>query len=127
MDQTTGRDDFLNTTVIESATDDISPVSQVCNKHFVVADLRQNILFDLGRRIGLFESHRETFKESFVENVSPDETTIITTLTLSVCSRNHVETLFGLNVTTDLLEEDTLTLKNRLETQDLIGRKINFI
>ena len=64
---------------------------------------------------------------SFVQDVGTDEPTIVRTLTLGVCQSDDIETILGLNELTDLLEEDTLTFKDGLKTQDLVRCQINFV
>ena len=75
----------------------------------------------------MLKSESETLKECFVENIGADEATVIRTFTLGVGSSDNVETFSRLNIATSLLQENTLAFKNRLQTQDLVRGKVNFV
>ena len=132
MDQTTGADDFLNTTIIEGFADDVCPINQslaeVTIFHTKIqSNTFKNLLFNRRGRIGLFKGYRKPFKECFVEHIGADKSTVVRTLTFGVCSGNHVESSGRFHETTNLFQEDTFTFKDRLKTQDFIRSKVNLI
>ena len=132
MDETASGDDFGQSTFIEGLTNNISPSHQFINKLFCFnTRSTKNIVEDLSlgflSRIFLFHSDRETLKERFVHNVGTDKAAIVRTLTLGVCCSNHIETIFRMNKAINLLEEDRLAFKHRLETHQFIRTKVNLV
>ena len=75
----------------------------------------------------MLNSHSETLKECFVENIRADESTIVAALTLRVCCSKHCEAISRMHNLTSLLVEVWLALKNRLKTEDVLGAKIALI
>ena len=75
----------------------------------------------------MLKGDRETLKECFVEHVGANKTTVIATLTLGVSSGKDVETSSRRHLTTDLLQEDTLALKDGLQAEDLVRCKVNLV
>ena len=64
MNQTTGRDDFFNTTIIESLADDVTNLQVVCRSSIIDTERHCNIGNNLGflnEWIFLFKGHRESF------------------------------------------------------------------
>ena len=132
MNQTTGADNFLNTTIIECLADDIAPIAKSLTEISIFYTQVQSNSFEnslLGRRgrIGLLESDREAFQECLVKHVGADKATIIRTLTLGVCGGNHIKPRSRFYEASNLFQEDTFTFQNRLKTQDFIGSKVNLI
>ena len=86
MDQTTGRDNLLDTTII-GLTDNVVSVTgfyRSQDNHIeVTSNTLKNLQFGCWSRILLFKGDRESFQECFVQNVV-DESSIIGTLTLGV-------------------------------------------
>ena len=127
MNQTTSRDHFINTTIVEGLANDVSPINKVSDETVILTNLGKNFGLNGSSRIRLFKGDWESFQESFIENISSDETTIVRTLTFGVCSSNHSESRCGFYILTNLLQEDTFTFQNRLQTQDLVRCKIDLV
>ena len=127
MNQTTSGDNLINTTIVEGLTDNVCPVNQVLTEFLVITIGLKNLLLCRRSRIGLFEGDTETFKECFVQNVGTDEPTIVRTLTLGVGSGDDLKTVRRFDESTDLLQEDSLTLKDRLKTEDLVRSQVNLV
>ena len=132
MNQTTSRDDLINRTISKRFADDLSPSDQTINEDLVsdaveIKVLIKNLTLSRSWRILLFNGDRKTLKKGFVEDVGADESTIITTLALGVCSSNHIEASGRMNDLASLLIEIWIALKNRLQAQNVFRTKITLV
>ena len=124
MDQSSSRDDLVNTTVDECLADDVCPVDEFLDKvvvrnfdrtgHFV-----ENLFLDRDRWILLLTGDRITLEECLVEDVSSDKATIVRSLPFRVCGSNHGEPMSRSDILTSLLDEISTAFEDGLETHDL--------
>ena len=132
MNQTTGRDNLFDTTIIEGLTDDVSPVSQTAftevrsNHVKVTSNTLKNLQFSCRSRILLFKGDRESFQECSFRTLVPMNRPSSEPLPL-VLSSKYVESFLRLDELTNLLEEDTLTFQDGLKTQNLVRCQVNFV
>ena len=87
----------------------------------------QDFILYSRRRIFLLKGNWKTLKKRFIQHIGADKTSIIRTLTFSICGSNYSKSCSRFDILTNLLQEDTFTFQNRLQAQNLIGCKINLI
>ena len=127
MDQTTSGDQLFDTTLIEGLTDDVCPVSRVFTELVIITLETEDLSLSCRSGILLFKGDREPLKEYSFRTLVPMNRPSSEPLPLVFVSSDDIETVLGLNELTDLLEEDTLTFKDGLKTQDLVRCQINFV
>ena len=66
----------------------------------------------------MLKGHRKTLKECFIQDISADEASIIRTLTFGVGSGDDIESFRRLNELTNLLQEDSLSLRELIEGKE---------
>ena len=116
MDQTTGRDNLFDTTIIEGLTDNVAPQSsqdatEVRSNHIkVTSNTLKNLQFSCRSRILLFKGDGESFKNAFsLRTLVPINRPSSEPLPLVLPKANNVESFLRLDELTNLLQEDTLT------------------
>jgi CBS domain-containing protein len=131
--ETTSGDHVVDATGGEGLADDLRPLREVVRELLVTAvevvhQVEDNLALLRARRVLLLKRDLETLKERFVLNASTGETLgVLTTLTLRVRGRDDRETGSRNDLLVDLLEVDTLTLKDRLKTHHLVRTKIDLV
>jgi len=96
MSQTTSADNLIDTTIVKSFTNDICPVGKLLGKARIInfkriAKLIENLTLNRAAGIFLLKGYTETLKESFIQNISADEATVIRTLALCIGSSNNIK------------------------------------
>ena len=125
-------DNLGNATFEEGLADSVRPLDEVASEVLVFASERLHLLDDdtLLDTVGsvlLLKRHGEAVEERFVENAGVGEGTSIVALALGVGSGEHLKTGSGFHELVDLLEEDTLALKDRLQTHERRRTEVDFV
>ena len=71
MNQTAGRDDLLNTTIIEGLADDVCPVSKSLAEVIIITEFAEDLLFDTGSRILLLKSYGKRSRNASLSTLVP--------------------------------------------------------
>ena len=133
MFQSAGRDDVIDTTLLEGLADDVRPLDEIVGKLVILAavvahDVQHDSLLDCLRWVVLLVHDIEPLKEGFVEDVRACEPlAALACLPLRVGGGEHVETGGGGDILVDLLEEDALALKHGLKAHDLVRAEVNLV
>ena len=124
VNQTTGADYFINTTVLEGLTDDVCPVSKVGAEpvrvlnNQRVSDTQKDFALDSRGRILLLKVSAKRSRNASFRTLVPMKRP--SDPLPSVLQYDDVETRSRLDIATSLLQEDTLAFQHRLQTQDLV-------
>ena len=132
MHKPSGRDDLIHAALVEGLADDVAPSGQLYSKLLIGAPSRNqllghDLLLDGHRGIFLLQGDREPLKESLVQDVRPDEASVLGALALGVGRSQNRESRSRRDDLIDLLEENRLSLKDRLEAHDPIRGQIDLI
>ena len=127
MNQTTGANNFFDTTIVEGLADDVCPVSKSLTEVLICTKFVEDLGFDSSSRILLLKGHWESLKEGFIEHVSSNESSVVATFTLSVGCGDDVESTSRFNPPSDLLKENSFSFKDALETENFVTSEVDLI
>ena len=130
--QSSGRDDFVDSTLAECSADHVCPFSETTSEILILETeafhlLKKNLLLCTLRSIFLLKSPVESIEHGFVHDVGSCEPTIIGALALSVRSGEDRESSSRGDEFVDLLKVDAFTLKNRLKAHHKMRTKVDLI
>ena len=132
VDEAPCGNNLIAATIVKGVSDRISPIDQFGGELIVLTPSRDQLLLDdflLNCNGGVFLLHRdrETLEEGFIQDIRSNEATILRALALGVRGCNDGEARCGSHYLIDFLEENRLSLKDRLESHDLVGCEVNLV